>query len=37
MGTVKIHVERLLAKLGVATRVQAVIQAHKYGVVTWDD
>ncbi len=37
VGTVKIHVERLLAKLGVATRVQAVIQAHKYGVVTWDD
>ncbi|WP_410601302.1 response regulator transcription factor [Amycolatopsis sp. lyj-90] len=37
VGTVKIHVERLLAKLGVATRVQAVIRAHKYGVVTWDD
>ncbi len=36
-GTVKIHVERILSKLGVATRVQAVIQAHKYGFVTWDD
>ncbi|WP_410657517.1 response regulator [Amycolatopsis sp. lyj-112] len=36
-GTVKVHVERILAKLRVATRVQAVIKAHKYGLVTWDD
>ncbi|ALG09336.1 response regulator [Kibdelosporangium phytohabitans] len=36
-GTVKVHVERILAKLGVATRVQAVIHAHKYGLVTWTD
>jgi len=36
-GTAKVHVERILAKLGVATRVQAVIQAHKFGLVTWDD
>ncbi|WP_414943795.1 LuxR C-terminal-related transcriptional regulator [Amycolatopsis sp. cmx-11-32] len=36
-GTVKVHVERILAKLRVSTRVQAVIQAHKFGLVTWDD
>ncbi|RKT82972.1 DNA-binding response regulator, NarL/FixJ family, contains REC and HTH domains [Saccharopolyspora antimicrobica] len=36
-GTVKIHVARILAKLGLATRVQAVIYAHRHGVVTWDD
>ncbi|MFK0251786.1 response regulator [Amycolatopsis azurea] len=36
-GTVKVHVERILAKLGVGTRAQAVIRAHKYGLVTWDD
>lgn len=36
-GTVKVHVERILAKLRVSTRVQAVIQAHRFGLVTWDD
>lgn len=36
-GTVKIHVARILAKLGVSSRVQAVIYAHKHGLVTWSD
>ncbi|WP_083752789.1 response regulator [Actinosynnema sp. ALI-1.44] len=36
-GTAKVHVERILAKLGVSTRVQAVIHAHRYGLVTWTD
>ena len=35
-GTVKVHIARVLAKLGVATRVQAVIYAHRHGLVTWD-
>ncbi|WP_163509859.1 response regulator [Fodinicola acaciae] len=34
-GTVKIHVARILAKLNVETRVQAVIYAHRHGLVTW--
>ncbi|WP_329080345.1 MULTISPECIES: response regulator transcription factor [unclassified Streptosporangium] len=36
-GTVKVHVERILAKLGLRTRVQAAVYAHRYGVVTWVD
>lgn len=37
VGTVKIHVARVLAKLGVQTRVQAVIYAHRHGLVDWRD
>ena len=33
-ATVKSHVNRVLAKLGVATRVQAVVLAYELGVVT---
>ncbi|MEV4095734.1 response regulator transcription factor [Streptosporangium saharense] len=36
-GTVKIHIERILAKLRLRTRVQAAIYAHRHGVVTWED
>ncbi|MBB4914836.1 response regulator [Streptosporangium saharense] len=36
-GTVKIHIERILAKLGLRTRVQAAVYAHRHGVVTWED
>jgi DNA-binding NarL/FixJ family response regulator len=36
-GTAKIHVARVLAKLGVRTRVQAAIHAHRHGLVTWSD
>ena len=32
-ATVKTHVNRVLAKLGVATRVQAVVLAFELGVV----
>ena len=32
-STVKAHVGRVLAKLGAATRVQAVIRAYELGVV----
>jgi DNA-binding NarL/FixJ family response regulator len=32
-ATVKTHVNRVLAKLGVATRVQAVVRAYEYGLV----
>jgi DNA-binding NarL/FixJ family response regulator len=31
-GTVKIHVAHILTKLGVETRVQAVIYAHRHGL-----
>jgi DNA-binding NarL/FixJ family response regulator len=34
-GTVKIHIERILAKLGLRTRVQAAVYAHRHGLVTW--
>lgn len=36
-GTVKIHVARILTKLGLQTRVQAAIYAFRHGFVTWDD
>ncbi|WP_206061326.1 response regulator [Nonomuraea basaltis] len=36
-GTVKIHIERILAKLGLRTRVQAAVYAHRHGLVTWTD
>jgi DNA-binding NarL/FixJ family response regulator len=32
-ATVKTHVARLLAKLGVRDRLQAVVWAHEHGVV----
>ncbi|GAB3746464.1 response regulator [Microlunatus parietis] len=36
-GTAKIHVARVLTKLGVGTRVQAAIFAHRHGLVTWSE
>ncbi|MFG1689339.1 response regulator [Nonomuraea sp. NPDC049269] len=36
-GTVKIHIERILAKLGLRTRVQAAVYAHRHGLITWAD
>lgn len=36
-GTAKVHVARILAKLGVAGRVQAAVYAYRYGLVTWSD
>jgi DNA-binding NarL/FixJ family response regulator len=32
-GTVKCHVRNILSKLGVASRVQAVIEAHRRGLL----
>ena len=32
-GTVKIHVGKVLAELGVASRLQAVVAAHRHGLV----
>ena len=34
MATVKTHVNRVLAKLGVTSRVQAVVLAYEAGIVT---
>ncbi|MCO1654292.1 response regulator [Pseudonocardia humida] len=36
-GTVKVHVERVLAKLGLSGRVQAALYAHRHGLLTWAD
>ncbi len=36
-GTVKIHIERILAKLGLRTRLQAAVYACRHGLVTWAD
>ncbi|MCF6475086.1 response regulator transcription factor [Nonomuraea sp. MG754425] len=36
-GTVKVHIERILSKLGLRTRVQAAVYAHRHGLVTWAD
>ncbi|GAA3585082.1 response regulator transcription factor [Nonomuraea rosea] len=36
-GTVKVHIERILAKLGLNTRLQAALYAHRHGLVTWTD
>ncbi|MEU5854005.1 response regulator transcription factor [Nocardiopsis dassonvillei] len=36
-GTAKVHVARILTKLGVASRVQAAVFAYRYGLVTWSD
>ncbi len=36
-GTAKIHVTRILAKLGVESRVQAAVYAYRYGLATWAD
>ncbi len=35
-GTVKTHVNRILTKLGLRTRVHAAIYAHEHGIVTRD-
>ncbi|WP_346433774.1 LuxR C-terminal-related transcriptional regulator [Nonomuraea composti] len=35
-GTVKAHVNRILTKLGLRTRVHAAIYAHEHGLVTHD-
>ncbi|MGW6501822.1 response regulator [Nonomuraea angiospora] len=36
-GTVKIHVSRVLTKIGVRTRVQAAIHAYRSGLVSSDE
>jgi DNA-binding NarL/FixJ family response regulator len=36
-GTAKIHVTRILSKLGVQSRVQAAVYAYRYGLATWAD
>ncbi|MFC4013785.1 response regulator transcription factor [Nonomuraea purpurea] len=36
-GTVKIHIERIPARLGPRTRVQAAAYAHRHGLSTWPD
>jgi DNA-binding NarL/FixJ family response regulator len=36
-GTVKVHVERVLAKLELDGRVHAALYAHRHGLLTWAD
>lgn len=36
-GTAKIHVTRILTKIGVESRVQAAVYAYRYGLATWAD
>ena len=36
-GTAKVHVTRILTKLGVESRVQAAVYAYRYGLATWSD
>ncbi|RKS06746.1 LuxR family two component transcriptional regulator [Nocardiopsis sp. Huas11] len=36
-GTAKIHVTRILTKLGLGSRVQAAVYAYRYGLATWSD
>lgn len=36
-GTAKVHVARVLAKLGVDTRAQAAVYAYRHGLMTWND
>lgn len=36
-GTSKVHVARILTKLGVESRVQAAVYAYRYGLATWAD
>lgn len=36
-GTAKIHVTRILTKLGVDSRVQAAVYAYRFGLATWAD
>lgn len=36
-GTAKVHVARILAKLGLSGRVQAAVYAYRYGLLTWSD
>ena len=36
-GTVKVHVERILAKLGVADRTQAAVRAIQLGIISGRD
>lgn len=36
-GTAKVHVTRILTKLGLDSRVQAAVYAYRYGLTTWAD
>jgi DNA-binding NarL/FixJ family response regulator len=36
-GTVKVHVERVLAKLRLESRVHAALYAYRHGLLTWAD
>lgn len=36
-GTAKVHVARILAKLGLESRVQAAVYAYRHGLTTWAD
>lgn len=37
LGTAKVHVARILTKLGVESRVQAAVYAYRHGLTTWAD